>query len=142
MNRYREPVTHLSTALLLLALAPQVGGEGPASRYVPSIHAVRFFIAAQDTTPRPGVPVEPVSAILDAFDHHDVVAVGDPPGNEQAHAFRLALIRDPRFVAAVDDIVVEWGNALYQDVMDRFVGGDDVSDAELREVWRNTTQPG
>ena len=71
MNRYREPVTHLSTALLLLALAPQFGGEGPASRHVPSIHAVRFFIAAQDTTPRPGVPVEPESAILDAFDHHN-----------------------------------------------------------------------
>ena len=141
MNRYREPVTHLSTALLLLALAPQVGGEEPASRHVPSIPAVRF-VAAQDTTPRPAVPVEPVSAILDAFDHHDVVAVGDPHGNEQAHAFRLALIRDPRFAAAVDDIVMEWGNALYQDVMDRFVGGDDVSDAELREVWRNTTQPG
>ena len=26
--------------------------------------------------------------------------------------------------------------------MDRFVNGDDVSDAELRQVWRNTTQPG
>ena len=99
-------------------------------------------VAAQETPPRPAVPVEPIAAILDAFKHHEVVALGDPHGNEQAHAFRLSLIRDHRFAAAVDDIVVEWGNALYQDVMDRFVRGDDVSDTELRAVWRNTTQPG
>ena len=37
---------------------------------------------------------------------------------------------------------MEWGNALYQDLMDRFVRGDDVSDVELRKFWRNTTQPG
>ena len=61
-------------------------------------------------------------------------------GNEQAHAFRLALIRDPRFAAIVNDIVVECGNARYQDIMDRFVRGDDVPYETLRQVWQNTTQ--
>lgn len=98
--------------------------------------------AAGQDAPRPAVPVEPTTAILDAFERHAVVALGDPHGNEQAHEFRLSLVRDHRFAAAVDDVVVEWGNALYQDVMDRFVNGDDVSDAELRQVWQNTTQPG
>ena len=120
----REPVTYLSTVLLILALAPRAGGQ------------------AQESPRPPAMPVEPIAAILDAFEQHRVVAIGDPHGNEQAHAFRLALIRDPRFAATVDDIVVEWGNALYQDVMDGFVRGDEVSDAELRNVWRNTTQPG
>jgi len=99
------------------------------------------FTAGQDA-PRPAVPVEPTAAIIDAFERHPVVALGDPHGNEQAHEFRLSLIRDPRFAETVDDIVVEWGNALYQEVVDRFVDGDDVSAAELRQVWRNTTQPG
>ncbi len=98
--------------------------------------------AAGQSPPRPATPVEPVAAILDAFERHAVMALGDPHGNEQAHEFRLSLIRDSRFAETVDDIVVEWGNALYQDVMDRFVAGDDVSDAELRQVWQNTTQPG
>ena len=99
------------------------------------------FTAEQDA-PRPAVPVEPTAAIIDAFERHPVVALGAPHGNEQAHEFRLSLIRDPRFAETVDDIVLEWGNALYQDVVDRFVDGDDVSAAELRQVWRNTTQPG
>ncbi len=62
-------------------------------------------------------------------------------GTEQSHAFRLALIRSPRFTATVNDIVVECGNALHQDVMDRFTRGDDVSYDSLRAVWQDTTQP-
>jgi hypothetical protein len=38
------------------------------------------------------------------------------------------------------DIVVEFGNARYQPVMDRFVSGEDVPYGELRQVWQNTTQ--
>jgi hypothetical protein len=54
----------------------------------------------------------------------------------------MALIRDPRFVAVVNDIVVEFGNSRYQDLMDRFVDGDDnVPYAQLRHVWQDTTQP-
>lgn len=62
-------------------------------------------------------------------------------GNEQGHQFRLALIRNHRFAETVNDIVVEFGNSLYQDVMDRFVRGEDVSYDALRQVWQNTTQP-
>jgi hypothetical protein len=69
------------------------------------------------------------------------VALGEGlHGNEQGHAFRLTLIRDPRFAAIVNDIVVECGNAKYQDVMDRFVRGDEVPYETLRQVWQNTTQ--
>ena len=40
----------------------------------------------------------PVNAILDAFRSHRVVALGEGShGNEQGHAFRMSLIRDPRF---------------------------------------------
>lgn len=40
---------------------------------------------------------------------------------------------------AVDDIVVEFGDAFYQPMMDRFVTGQPVNDADLRLAWRNTT---
>jgi hypothetical protein len=97
--------------------------------------------AAAASTVKPAVPVEPVAAILDAFATHNVVAIDEGAhGNEQGHAFRLTLIRDPRFPTLVNDIVVESGNARYQETMDRFIGGEDVPLAELRRVWQDTTQ--
>jgi len=96
---------------------------------------------AQVARPRPAVPVEPVGAIVDAFRSHQLVALADPHGNVQINAVRLSLIRDSRFAATVNDIVVEFGNARYQDRMDRFVRGEDVAEDALREVWQNTTIP-
>jgi hypothetical protein len=87
---------------------------------------------------KPAVPVNAINAILDAFQSHAIVALGEPHGNEQAAAFRMALIRDPRFSEIVSDIVVESGNSRYQDVVDRFVGGGDVPDEALHQAWQNT----
>jgi len=53
---------------------------------------------------------------------------------------RVALIRDPRIAAIVDDIVVEFGDARYQGLIDRFMKGEEVPYDTLRQVWQNTTQ--
>lgn len=84
--------------------------------------------------PAPAVPLEPVAAILAAFRSHTIVALGEPHMIEQGHALRLALIRDQRFPGTVNDIVWECGSARYQGVMDRFMQGEQVSDADLRET--------
>ena len=90
--------------------------------------------------PKPAVPVEAIGGIVDAFRTHRLVGLGEGPhGNIEGHRFRLSLIRDPRFNATVDDIVVEFGNARYQDLMDRFVRGGAIDDATLRHVWEDTT---
>lgn len=69
-------------------------------------------LARQVGAPRPAVPVDPIEAIVAAFRLHSVVALGEGNhGNEQGHAFRLSLIRDPRFAQTVNDIVVKCGNA-------------------------------
>lgn len=92
------------------------------------------------TAPHPAVPVEPIAFIIDAFRTYSVVALGEGPhGNEQGHAFRLSLIRDPRFAATVSDIVVECGNGRHQDVLDRFVRGDQVSEEALSQVLRDSS---
>ena len=85
--------------------------------------------------------MEPIGAIIEAFKTHNIVALSDAHGNEQNHAFRLLLIRDPRFAATVNDVVIELGNARYQDVMDRYTRGEDVPYASLRRVWQDTTVP-
>jgi hypothetical protein len=95
----------------------------------------------KQSEPTLAVPVEPIPAILEAFRSHAIVALGNVEGgNKQAHEFRLSLIRDPRFAAAVNDIVVEFGNARFQEVLDRFERGEDVPYESLRRVWRDTTQ--
>jgi hypothetical protein len=67
---------------------------------------------AQSPPRRPAVPVDPIAAILDAFRSNAVVALSEGPhGNEQALAFRLALIRDLRFSPA-NDLVVESGRPI------------------------------
>jgi hypothetical protein len=98
-------------------------------------------LSAQHRTTRPPVPEEPIGAIIAAFQTHSIVALSDAHGNEQNQAFRLSLIRDPRFAATVNDIVVELGNARYQDVMDRYILGDDIPYAALRRAWQDTTVP-
>jgi hypothetical protein len=62
-------------------------------------------------------------------------------GEPQNHHDTLqALITDPRLPGVVDDIVVEFGNALYQSTIDRFIASYPVDDAQLRQVWRNTVE--
>ena len=100
-------------------------------------------LAALNAAPRgpATAPTAGVAGILDAFRTHAIVAFGEVHGEEQGHAFRLALIRHPSFPGLVNDIVVEYGNARYQATVDRFTAGGDVPDETLRQVWRNTTIP-
>jgi hypothetical protein len=96
--------------------------------------------AQQPPQPRPAVPVDAITGIVEAFRSHNVVAISDAHGNVGAQDFLISLVRDRRFTDVVDDVVVEWGNSRYQDVIDRFVNGEDVPYDVLRRVWRDTTQ--
>lgn len=101
--------------------------------------ALAALVASWQGLP-PAVPVEPVGAILEQFKTHSVVALGEGShGDLNSLKFRLALIRDRRFAQVVSDIVVEAGNARYQDTIDRYVKGEDVPAAMVREACRNTT---
>lgn len=79
-------------------------------------------------------------AVIAAFRRHRVVAIGEIHGQQAHHDALLTLLLDPRLPGVVNDIVVEFGNALYQPTVDRFVAGPAVEDRDLRPVWRNTTQ--
>jgi uncharacterized iron-regulated protein len=85
-------------------------------------------------------PTDAIEGIVKAFDQFPIVALGEFHGLQEGAGFNAQLIWSPDFSAKVNDIVVEFGNALYQDVIDRYVAGAEVSRAELQQVWRNTTQ--
>jgi hypothetical protein len=109
---------------------------------VAAVGALGARATADARGPGPAVAADPVSVILDAFETHPLVALAEGQHwNEQGHAFRLSLIRDPRFAARVNDIVVEFGSARYQQLLTRFTDGADVRYDRLRQVWENTTQP-
>ena len=114
-----------SASAMAMAVAQQAGISAAA-------------VAAAAARPRPAV-----EAILDAFAEYNVVALGEGPhGNEAGHRFRVSLIRHPRFPATVNDIVVEFGTARHQAVMDRYLAGENVPRKSLRRAWQDTTVPG
>jgi len=86
-------------------------------------------------------PENGVNALLHAFDRFRIVALGEAHPLQDEHQFILDLIRDPAFPEKATDIVVEFGNARYQDLVDGYVSGANVSLDELKGTWQNTTQP-
>ena len=92
---------------------------------------------ASAQTPHPPMPTVrgAIDGILAAFEKHRLVGLGDMHGMAQQEDFFVTLIRDPRFVKEVGNVVVEFGTATHQDILDRYINGGNVSYAELRSVW-------
>jgi hypothetical protein len=95
--------------------------------------------SAQKPQPHAATPVDPFAAVVDAFRTHDVIMLTDPHGNVQIQSFLLSLVRDRRFPDVANDIVLETASARYQDVIDRFVRGDDVDPRILPKAWEDHT---
>jgi hypothetical protein len=89
------------------------------------------------------VAEDAISGIPRLFDSFQLVGLGEGPHNNEAgHRFRMALLREAAFLDRVNDIVVEFGNARYQTLLDRFViEGEAIPFSELRNLWQNTTVP-
>jgi hypothetical protein len=104
-----------------------------------NVRGAHLFASPQDTSAAAPSPANPVTAILDAFRTHDIITLTDPHGNVQVQAFLHSLIRDARFPTVANDIVIETASARYQDAVDRFVRGEDVSYDALRKAWQNHT---
>lgn len=84
-------------------------------------------------------PVDARQGILQAFDTYPLVALSEAHGLKEEIDFLDSLIRHPDFPKKANGIVLEAGNARYQNVIDRYVAGEEVSLAELRPVWRDHT---
>jgi hypothetical protein len=78
-----------------------------------------------------------VLGVLAAFNKAPVVALGETHGVQELADFIVALLHHPQFPAAAQAIVVEFGNARHQPLLDRFVDGEPIAGADLRWVWRD-----
>jgi hypothetical protein len=84
-------------------------------------------------------PQDAFRAVFDAMKRFSLVAIGENHQLQEWHDFITALLFHPDLSGKINDIVVEFGNALYQDLADRFVlEGQPVANAELQRIWRYT----
>ncbi len=80
-------------------------------------------------------------ALVVAFDQADIVALGEWHGRIKLDSdLRIALVRHPDFAKKVRSIVVEFGSTTEQATLDRYIRGENVSSAQLEQVWKTTTQ--
>jgi hypothetical protein len=79
-------------------------------------------------------PVDGVTGLLGLFDRFPIVALGEMHGQEQEATFIADLVRHPGFPRKAQAIVVEFGNALFQDVVDHYVAGGTAAPRQLRRV--------
>jgi len=133
MNKPFSPsmLRNARCGIVLLSLASISPISQPCRAQVSASHPVN------DTQEAPTEPAIP--AILKAFETFDVVAMEAAHDGKDIDDLILSLIRDPRFPALVNDIVVECGNVRYQPILDRYIAGENVPFTEVQHVWRDTT---
>ena len=78
--------------------------------------------------------------LISAFDQVDVVGLGETHRWRLDTDLRIALVRHPDFAKKVRSIVVEFGSTTEQATLDRYIRGENVSPAQLAQVWKTTTQ--
>jgi len=96
-----------------------------------------FLLALQGDFSRHNEDSNPVEAILDAIETHRIVALGENHGHAELHSLILKTLATKRAAKSLDDIVVEWGNSLYQPEIDRYISGESVPWDSVALAWRN-----
>ena len=144
----RRMLVVLSLAVGLSACA---GGEGSAetagqtgveakSRSAEPGKAATPDTAAPAASNSPGIAQSAIAGVIAAFGEAPLVGISEAHGMLDEHEFLNHLLHDARFPQVVDDIVVEFGSARYQAIMDRYIAGEMVDERELQRAWLDTTQ--
>jgi hypothetical protein len=87
-------------------------------------------------------PLNPIHTILELTEKYPLIAIGEAHQLQEQHDFFDTLLHHQALPGKINDIVVEFGNALYQDIADNFVAGKAVANKDLQQIWRNTVITG
>jgi hypothetical protein len=80
---------------------------------------------------------DPVPGIVKLFDTYRIVMFGEMHECRQQWDLLRRLVAAPGFTARVNDIVMEFGNARFQDVVDRYTAGEEVPLSQVQRAWRD-----
>ena len=111
--------------------------KNPAQRLSEILGIVAFLCLAQVCGGQTQREQDPVTAILQLFEQHPIVMFGEVHGCVQEHTLLKKLVTSPEFSARVNDVVIEMGNSLYQEVLDRYIAGETVPMEQLRKTWED-----
>jgi hypothetical protein len=79
-----------------------------------------------------------LEGVLELIHANRLVGRGEMHRSVTEHEFIRELVSHREFAAGC--LVIEFGNALYQELLDAYIGGEEVPPAEIRQVSLNTTQ--
>ena len=80
---------------------------------------------------------DPVEGIVKLFDKYRIVMLGEIHGCRQEWDILRRLVADPRFAGRVNDIVMEFGNARFQNAVDRYTNGDAIPLSQVQGAWQD-----
>lgn len=82
--------------------------------------------------------VRPELLLVDILKRRSLVGLGEIHWCPEVMAAITALLENPALEGTFDDIVVEFGSERHQAWLDRYIGGEDMEEAGLEAVWRDT----
>lgn len=98
-------------------------------------------LLAQDAFCAPGYAAV-ADGVAAAFDTHQFVFMGSTHGWRKQHDFQLCLLSRPAFQRRATDVMVEWANPVYQNLVDRYLLRLEAIPLDsLAPVWINTDAP-
>jgi uncharacterized iron-regulated protein len=98
-------------------------------------------VASNWRLPDESVGIDGISqTLVSAFDHVDIVLLGETHWQRLDSDLRIALVRQPDFAKKARFIVVEFASTAEQSTLDRYIQGENVPRAQLEQVWKNTSQ--
>ena len=113
-------------------------GRGQALIILEALAAFATLGACGNTTAPAERPA--VQLVAAATQTHQLIGIAEHHGSPETMAFMATLLRHPSVPGAVNDIVVEFGNARYQTVVDQYIAGGEVPSGALEAAWSETTQ--
>lgn len=111
----------------------------PGLAYAILLISLSQIAIAQNDGTEP-IALEGIPTIIGLFEEKPLVALGETHEHVQLYEFLTELVQTKAFYTEVNDILIESGNALYQDVLDKYISGKKVQMDDLQLVWMNTTQ--
>jgi hypothetical protein len=79
--------------------------------------------------------------IIDAYKNCNIIGIGEGDHHlENSHHFFQRIFDNKKIQETVDIVIVEFANAKQQDILDKYIFGEEIDLNELRKIWRESTQ--
>lgn len=99
--------------------------------------AIWFLLLCSVGRAQNPAPQDPVQGIVKLFETYRIVMLGEMHECRQEYDVLRKLIAAPGFAERVNDIVLEFGNARYQEAIDRYIAGGNVPFEQVQGAWRD-----